>query len=745
MKEITKRKEIVQLPFLSTLCFGSLAGWFARGTGIKMKREQKTMGKQNLSAAISRIISAMLVVVFLILIVSTGFMVQRSIAAATFDGLHTASKANGCQIQEYMNICQSTARGLADVIESSVGGKAENAASEQEGVQISEVYEGLKLNERQKELESFLIGTAKNAVRNNEAVVGIGIMFEPYQFTTERESYALYFTDEDGEITVSDVGAYEEFSANDYYQIAVGKTNTVFTAPYTYRDMWMISGALPIIVDNVMIGVINIDVSMSVFNGLNLTNSNYPSMSTTVISADGTIDFDSEDEEIISKNMAEVIFTSDKDVEAVKKLSANEESFDYNYKSATDGAKVYSFFYPLKAGSEIWHTVTTVHVSDIYQSTFLTVLVQTLFSIISLIVIVALTVRTLKRKISPMQYIVSAAEEIAQGNLNVSIPVESMDEIGILANTFMDTCASLKGMIDDISSVLGELAANNFAVETSEDYKGDFIKIRESMQDILHNLNETVYGIKQGAWQVLEGASQMSITSQELAEDASQQASAVDVLTDAVKEVTVKVDKNAEKAKEANLLANKIGEEVAVGSRKMGEMTKAMENIADTSKRIQLIIQNIESIAAQTNLLSLNASIEAARAGEAGRGFAVVAEEIGELANQSAQAAGNTRKMIEESIEAVQNGTDIADATENSMQELVVQIRNIMDTIKDIADATGEQKDAINQIEHNVVQISDVVQSNSGAAEESSATSEELKAQAETLEGMVSKFSLKKH
>lgn len=705
-----------------------------------MKRGQK----QNLSAVISRIISSMLIVVFLILIVSTGFMVQRSITAATFDGLHTASKANGCQIQEYMNICQSTAKGLADVIESSVEERVEAAAAEQEKAEASEVYEGLKLNGHEKELESFLIGTAKNAVRNNEAVIGIGIMFEPYQFTKERESYALYFTEENGEITVSDVGAYAEFSANDYYQIAVGKTDTVFTAPYTYRDMWMISGALPIIVDDVMIGVINIDVSMSVFNSLNLTNSNYPSMSTTVMSADGTIDFDSENEELISKNMSEAVFVSEKDVQAIKKLSGSGESFDYSYKSAADGKKVYSFFYPLKAGSETWHTVTTVHVSDIYQSTFLTIVILILFSIISLAVIVALVVRILRRKISPMQYVVSAAEEIARGNLNISIPVESMDEIGILAKTFTNTCASLKEMIDDISSVLGELAANNFAAEASAEYKGDFIKIKESMQDILDNLNKTVYGIKEGAGQVLEGAAQMSATSQELAEDASQQASAVDVLTEAVKEVTVKVDNNAEKAKEANILANKIGKEAEVGSQKMGEMTKAMENITDTSKRIQLIIQNIESIAAQTNLLSLNASIEAARAGEAGKGFAVVAEEIGELANQSAQAAGNTRKMIEESIAAVQNGTEIADATENSMQELVVQINNIMNIIKEIADATGEQKDAIDQIEHNVVQISDVVQSNSGAAEESSATSEELKAQAETLEGMVSKFLIRK-
>lgn len=172
-------------------------------------------------------------------------------------------------------------------------------------------------------------------------------------------------------------------------------------------------------------------------------------------------------------------------------------------------------------------------------------------------------------------------------------------------------------------------------------------------------------------------------------------------------------------------------------------MISAIAEITETSKRIELIIQNIESIASQTNLLSLNASIEAARAGEAGKGFAVVADEIRELASQSAGAAQNTRKLIEESIRAVENGTAIASETENSMLSLVEQIRRIITTIENIAVASNEQKDAIREVESSVAQISDVVQNNSGSAEESSATSEELKAQAETLSALLAGFTLK--
>lgn len=278
-----------------------------------------------------------------------------------------------------MNICQSTAQGLVSQIE--------EAFLEEKGLppqdfeliakETSEVYKNLKINSIKKELEGYLIGTAKNAVKNSDAVIGIGIMFEPYAFSDSRESYALYFTEENGQ-----------------------------------------------------------------------------------------------------------------------------------------GKHVYSFFYPLKAGSEVWQTVTTVTYKDVSSDTIITALIQIGIALVSLIIIVAVTIRTLKARLSPIDDIVTAANRISQGDLDIQLSVVSRDEIGILAETFQNTCSSLKEMIRDVSNTLGEIAQNNFEAATNTEYKGEFVNIQHSIAGIVENLNHAMKEISESSGQVSIGAKQMADTSQ---------------------------------------------------------------------------------------------------------------------------------------------------------------------------------------------------------------------------------------
>ena len=168
-----------------------------------------------------------------------------------------------------------------------------------------------------------------------------------------------------------------------------------------------------------------------------------------------------------------------------------------------------------------------------------------------------------------------------------------------------------------------------------------------------------------------------------------------------------------------------------------------MESIKTTSHEINNIIVDIEDIAAQTNLLSLNAAIEAARAGEAGKGFAVVADQIRKLAEDSAQSAVRTKDLIEASLLEVSKGNDITEDTSASMNKVIDELENILLAVGEIRIASDRQAVSVEEIEKGVEQISMVVTSNSATAEETSATSEQLSAQAITLNEQVGQFKLR--
>ena len=182
---------------------------------------------------------------------------------------------------------------------------------------------------------------------------------------------------------------------------------------------------------------------------------------------------------------------------------------------------------------------------------------------------------------------------------------------------------------------------------------------------------------------------------------------------------------------------------VMVTAQRSPEKSTLMSRINETSEKIGAIITQIEDIASQTNLLSLNASIEAARAGEAGKGFAVVADQIRNLAEQSAKSAVDSKALIEAAIHEVGDGNMYAEKASTSLREVVDGIQAIADSAKKIKEISIEQADSMEQVEVTAERIAEVVQNNSAAAQETSATSEELTAQATTLSGMVSVFKLR--
>ena len=356
----------------------------------------------------------------------------------------------------------------------------------------------------------------------------------------------------------------------------------------------------------------------------------------------------------------------------------------------------------------------------------------------------------IKRTVSnPLSQLTALAQTLEQGDLGLNrdqtviTEMDSNDEIGILSKSFHNTIGRLRNYIGEISDMLEAIAGGDLTAQITQEYVGDFAAIRTSLNDILQKLNTTVGQIVSSAEHVSGGAEQMSTASQALSQGSMEQTGAVEVLEETIHSVADSVKQTAESVRNARDQVGGMGSQLAEGNQRMQEMITAMGEITDSSNEIEKIIKTIEDIAFQTNILALNAAVEAARAGMAGKGFAVVADEVRNLAAKSAEASQSTSTLIGRSIAAVNQGTQIADATAKQLESVVAGAHEIIETINGIAADAQTQTEAVEQIQEQIGQISGVVQTNSSTAEESAATSQELSAQASVLRQLVQTFRLR--
>ena len=354
---------------------------------------------------------------------------------------------------------------------------------------------------------------------------------------------------------------------------------------------------------------------------------------------------------------------------------------------------------------------------------------------------VSVAVRTIV--ITPLREIAKAMKGIQEGNLDTRLEYEAEDEFGRLSDYIREFMGNLVAIIRDESAILEKMAGGNFDVTSyqKDKYRGDFKSILDSMREIKHELGSTISNISKTSQQVSAASEQMAVSAQSLAEGSAEQAESVQQIAAMVSDMGEKASNGAKHAEEASNYAGEVKAQAEIGNAQMDRMMSEMDIISQTSKEIESIIGTIEEIAEQTNLLALNASIEAARAGEAGKGFAVVASEIGKLAGQSAEAATNTRELIQKSIGEVESGNGIARTTAEASYAVNDGIKKVVELNGIVREECENQAQAVNEINEGIEVISGVVESNSAAAQESSATSQELAAHAQTLQAMLTQFT----
>lgn len=342
--------------------------------------------------------------------------------------------------------------------------------------------------------------------------------------------------------------------------------------------------------------------------------------------------------------------------------------------------------------------------------------------------------------VEPINSVAKWAHDLSMGSDNIDFENSqtSLEEIDQMIEAFKVMAKSIQENVHVIQRVAeGDMTA--------------FVNIRSSEDSLAKNLykmvqtNDLMFNeITQIAQDVAAGADDIANASNSLAQNCTHQVHTITDFKEAVEETVELVNKNVDNIRKSKGLSEDIKSEVALSNEKMEQLLKAMQDISDASEKISAVINTIESIADQTNLLALNASIEAARAGEAGRGFAVVAGEVGTLANQSALAVEESRKLIEDTIHKAAIGNDITNATSDTFKKIVESVEAIYRFNDEMNSAGEQQKQQLGVIENSIREISDAVDTNAAISEETAASCDLLNANAENLRIAMSKFNLRK-
>lgn len=384
--------------------------------------------------------------------------------------------------------------------------------------------------------------------------------------------------------------------------------------------------------------------------------------------------------------------------------------------------------------------------NPVYHSSIMLSLIIEAFALVVTAAFILLIIYCRKAILKPIKKISHELDNFSEGILSEEFNVKiNESDIGKLAGSLNTTKWYLKKMVDELTYLLTQMSYGNISFTVNYDYKGEFAPIKAAFEQILENLNNSMSSIQKAGTTLYDASEQVSGGSQALAQGTSEQEASIRELSDYVSDISGRVNKNAENAKNVSEISDTATSDLQQGNAEMQKMLAAMKIIEEKSAEIEKIINTIDNIAFQTNILALNAAVEAARAGEAGKGFAVVADEVRNLASKSAEAAQTTSELISSTIEAVSNGTAIADSTAQTIESVMERFSNANTLINEISDVSAQQASMVDQVLSSVSQISAVVQNNAATAEESASASALTAAQAKEMQKLVKQFHLREN
>ena len=550
----------------------------------------------------------------------------------------------------------------------------------------------------------------------------------------ELHTIALYSLD--GQLVQGIDGAPDRLD-NDFFALLKETDNLTTDSSTIYQGRLGITMGMPVKENGetalYVVGVYKYDTLNDVISSINLGKTGMAYM----VNREGIVT--GHPNQSLALNQSTLVQLSSGNKNAVDRVTTGETG---STEFPIDGKSMLVAFSPIR-GTQ-WSLVIQIPKSD-YNSLINGAMLVSILATLAILVVSILLVLRLSRSISrPVKRVTDRMVALSNGDLHTEVvPVHSGDELEIMTQTLDTTLESINRYISDIQRVLTQVADGDLRTEPQVDYKGDFALIRSSLHTITQSMNETLLGFRAAAARLTDMADQMNGQSAQLHHASLEQNQSTEALVHEVTQVKERLADVTESSGQTRAQTEEITRRIQSANEQMSALSSAMDDISTNAQQITKIAKDIEDIAFQTNILSLNASVEAARAGAAGKGFAVVADEVKQLAAKSAKAAQSAAKMVSNTQAIIQTGVALTGDTAGSLyaiSDVSTQISAISDQL---TAAVQGQEHALAVMEERIDAISAIADRNLQNAGETEQSSASLAREAEALQSQVQKFILK--
>lgn len=543
-----------------------------------------------------------------------------------------------------------------------------------------------------------------------------------------------------GDKMYGDDTAPSSIDGTEYFQYLSGTDNIVIGKPEYNNNIWQLSVGIPVKDQEgnsyaYLVGSYKYDLLNDVLSNIN-------------IGAGGLVYIvDNEGNIIADKNISDM--GKNENLYKIYKSNKNKKIFDSMLDFQTDansvllGFKQHYIAYSPIAGTN-WTLMIAAPGNDFMKILWGSVLTSIVVIIVLQFVTRGLVVKIADKISGSLSIATERLVSLSTGNLKDKVVLADNNvEAEVLTTALSKTVKCLAGYIDDITEYLGQLSAGDYSGKVKDNFDGDFIAIKDALSYITASLNETMLHINKASLAVSSNSSETSGYARRLYDGSIEQTAALERLDGKITVITQKIDEINNNARRVKKSADIAEQRVEEGKKQMDDMLSTMDSIHNDMQEIITISHLIEEISSQTSLLSLNASIEAARAGEAGKGFAVVAQQIGLLADQTADALHKTGEIIEKVSFSIEQGMVTARDTAESFQNIKEAAEDFSDISDSMARITVEQKEAIVMVSDEVGTVLAIADTNQSLAKETDENASLSLKQAEELKQIVSAVKLK--